>query len=154
MKSPISRYLLVGLLLLITGIVHAEGVCPPGMFPTNPPGAQGPVGCAPIPGYNNNQQQVQPRLPPPQWESRWGAIATDFAHSSAGASVDQLDRNSAEEAALANCRSNGGSECKVEITYYDQCAALVVGTTGHNSGSAPTIDDSGQNGHKNVHRCR
>jgi hypothetical protein len=58
MKSTISHWLLFGLLLFATGFVHAEGVCPPGMFPTNPPGTQGPVGCAPIPADNNNQQNA------------------------------------------------------------------------------------------------
>jgi hypothetical protein len=68
------RWLLLALLLLLGSTVHAEGECPPGMFPTNPPGAQGPVGCAPIPGYDQ-QQQAQPQQPqsqPPQWTTRWG----------------------------------------------------------------------------------
>jgi hypothetical protein len=130
---------LFGLLLLATGFVHAEGVCPPGMFPTNPPGAQGPVGCAPIPGYNN-QQQSQFGPPPPQWESRWGAIATDFSHSAAGASIDQPDGGAAEKAALAECKANGGSDCKIELQYGNGCAALAVGRAGHNAKAGLTID--------------
>jgi hypothetical protein len=129
MKSILFSCLLLGILLL-TNVVHAEGECPPGMFPTNPPGAQGPVGCAPIPGYNQQQgQQQEPQSPPPRWTSRWGAIAGDESpqHGSTGASVNQPTRAAAEQAALENCKSNGGLTCKIEATYDNECVALVVG---------------------------
>jgi hypothetical protein len=152
MKLTISRWLLFGLLLLVAGFVHAEGECPPGMFPTNPPGAQGPVGCAPIPGYNNNQQQKQFRPPPPQWESRWGAIATDFAHHSAGAgagsAVDKLSKSEAELAAVAECQSNGGSNCKIEVAYDNECAAMVVGDEIHSATADTTIEKAIQSSMK------
>jgi hypothetical protein len=62
MKSFRFTCLLFGALLIAAGVLHAEGECPPGMFPTNPPGAGGPVGCAPIPSYGQ-QQSSQCRLP-------------------------------------------------------------------------------------------
>jgi hypothetical protein len=139
MKLTISGWLFCGLLLFATGFVHAEGVCPPGMFPTNPPGAQGPVGCAPIPGYSNNQQQIQQR-PPPIWKPRWGAIATDGPGGSFGASTGMLNQQSADNAALADCRSKkGSSKCKVEIDYGNQCAAMVAGDFGYNTKAGLTI---------------
>jgi hypothetical protein len=130
MKLTILRWLLFGLLLFVAGFVHAEGVCPPGMFPTNPSGAQGPVGCAPIAGYNNRQQNQQ--QPPQIWEPRWGAIATDGPVGNFGASTNAPDQESANEVALADCRSKKGSiTCKVELAYVNQCVAMVGGDTGH-----------------------
>lgn len=147
MTSLTLRWLLIGLLLLVAGVAHAEGECPPGMFPTNPPGTQGPVGCAPIPGYNN-QQQTRQQPPPSQWISRWGAIATDFAHSAAGASVDQPSKDSAERSAIANCQSNGGVECKIETWYSNGCAVMLVGTNHHVSVNAATTLEAVQDGMK------
>lgn len=143
MKLEFSQLLLFGLLILITGFARAEGGCPPGFQPTGmAPTPQTPVACRPISGYD--QQQNQQRPPPPRWVSKWGAIATDFAHSSAGASIDQPDRGSAEKAAIANCQSNGGSACKVELWYTNECAAMAVGETGHNAKAGLTADLASQ----------
>jgi hypothetical protein len=138
MKLTISHWLLFGLLLFVAGFVHAEGVCPPGMFPTNPPGSQGPVGCAPIPGYNNQQQSRQ--RPPQIWVDRWGAIATDGDGGSFGASTNAPDQESADEAALAECRvKKGSSKCKIEIDYGNQCVAMAAGDIGYNTKAGLTI---------------
>lgn len=147
MKQTISRWLWFGLLMLVAGFVHAEGVCPPGMFPTNPPGAQGPVGCAPIPGYNNQQQSQQ--RPPQIWEPRWGAIATDGPGGSFGASTDMPTQQTADKAALADCQSKkGSSTCKVELAYKNQCVAMVAGDASHNSNAGLTVDLAIQAGMK------
>lgn len=145
--SVILQRLLFGLALIIAGAVHAEGGCPPGMIPASGTNLNS---CAPIPaGYYNNQQQTpQQSPPPPRWISKWGAIATDFAHDSAGASVDQPDRSSAELAAIANCQENGGSACKIETWYSDGCATMVVGDKTHVSLNAATISEATQAGMK------
>ena len=140
MNMTFSCWLLFGLLLLLGSVpVHAEGECPPGMFPTNPPGAQGPVGCAPIPGYD--PQRAQPQAPPPIWEPRWGAIATDGPGGSFGASTDMPNQQSAENIALADCRAKKGSTtCSIDLSYGNGCAAMVVGDTEHNSRAGLTAD--------------
>lgn len=140
MKSTISRLLAFVLLLSATGLVHAEGGCPAGYYPIGAPqGTQGPQGCAPIPG--NNQQQAQPLPPPPIWVDHWGAIATDGPGGSFGASTDMSTRQSAEEAALADCHSKkGSSTCGVDLYYRNQCAAMVVGHETHNSKAGSTVD--------------
>jgi hypothetical protein len=130
---------LCALLVLICSVAHAEGECPPGMFPTNPSGAQGPVGCAPIPGYNAQQQaqQQQQASPPPQWATRWGAIATDSPKGVLGAVVN---------VSMADCKAKGGTKCKVDIAYDNECAAVVVGDGGYNVGSDATTDKASQLG--------
>lgn len=127
-KACFRAWLLGLVLLLVGGVVHAEGGCPPGLIPE---GGQGVSSCRPIPGQ-----------PQGHWMNQWGAIATDFSYHTAGASVNQLGEAEALQAAIDNCVSNGGVQCKVEITYSNQCSALVVGVTGHNADRADTIDQA------------
>ncbi|WP_395117693.1 DUF4189 domain-containing protein [Rhodanobacter sp. FW102-FHT14D06] len=148
MKLTLSCWPLLALLMLVTGFVHAEGVCPPGMFPTNPPGTQGPVGCAPMPGYNNNQQQRQFRPPPPQWETRWGAIATYEQNGSLGTATDMPSQSSAENLALASCQAKHGSICKIQLSYSNGCAAMMVGNRVYNTNAGITVDDAIEKGLK------
>ena len=123
----IKALLLGSMLLLLCGLSHAENGCPPGMIPE---GGQGVSSCRPIPGYSQPQGH---------WVNQWGAIAMDTSHKSAGASINQSSEVDAEQAAIANCVSNGGVLCKVEITYVNQCVALVEGNAGHNVNRADTL---------------
>jgi hypothetical protein len=139
------RWLLLGLLLLLGSSVHAEGECPPGMYPTNPPGAQGPVGCAPIPGYNQQRQAPQQQQAPPAvWNSRWLAIATDSAKGSLGTATDMANQDEAEQMAMTSCRAKGGTQCKVDVSYGNGCAAMVSGDTGYNVHGAATLNEATQ----------
>jgi len=143
MYSTYLRWLLFALLLIVTGWVHAEGGCPPGLIPASGTNINS---CVPIPpGYYNNQQGVQqPQPPQPLWANRYGAIATDIPNRSGGISVNESDRSRAEQVAIANCQSNGGSNCSLEISYGNGCVALVGGKTGHNAKSGPTIEAATQ----------
>lgn len=135
------RWLMFGLLLLLGGFAHAEGNCPAGYYPIGAPQGQGgPQGCAPIPGDNSQQQVQSQALPPPQWASRWGAIATDKVKGILGAVTGLSSKNEAQQAALADCQAKGGSPCKLEIAYDNECAALVVGDNGYNVGADATLD--------------
>lgn len=129
-KACIRVWLLGLIFLLVGGVVHAEGGCPPGMIPE---GGQGVSSCRPIPGYQQSQGH---------WMNQWEAITSDLPHHSGGASVNQPSEEEAVQAAMANCVSNGGVQCRVEITYANQCAAMVVGNTGHNADRANTIDQA------------
>ena len=135
--------LMFALLLLMTGWGHAEGGCPPGLIPASGTNVNS---CVPIPpGYYNNQQGVQQLQPlPPVWANRYGAIATDIPNRSGGISINQPDRSRAEQEAVANCQSNGGSNCSIEISYGNGCVALVGGKTGHNAKAGPTIEAATQ----------
>lgn len=136
----IYRWLLVGTLLLAGHAAHAEGNCPQGYYPIGAPqGQAGPQSCAPIPGYNNNPEQPQPLRPPPQWESRWMAIATDAVKGSLGTSINMSNQNDAEHAAIARCQAKGGTQCKIDVSEGNGCAAMVVGDTGYNVQGAATL---------------
>jgi hypothetical protein len=150
MKIAIFKPLLVVALFLVGSVVHAEGECPPGMFPTNPAGIQGPVGCAPIPGYGQQQQPPKqgPVSPPAEWADQWGAMAIDSDKGVLGTAVDISNKSAAQQSAIEDCQAKGGRICKLGITYYNQCASLVVSKEGHAATSAATIDKAVQLGMK------
>lgn len=140
--------LLFGLLLTFMNSAQAEGGCPPGLIPASGTDINS---CVPIPtGYYNNQQQAQPQphppTPPPQWTDKWGAIATDGPGGHLGTASNVSSREIAEQAALADCQTKGGSNCKLENTYGNACAAMVVGDKGHNSNSAKNLNRAVQTG--------
>lgn len=160
MTSKALHWALISLLLLCTGLVHAEGGCPPGMIPASGTDINS---CVPIPpGYYGNQQQVQPQLPPPpppQWATRWGAIATDAKRGALGAVTNLPSQSEAADAAIAACQSKGGSDCKIQITYDNECAAMVVGDKIFDVTADTTVDKAVQAGMNscsaaNDHTCR
>jgi hypothetical protein len=141
----VCHFLLFGLLLLLGRMAHAEGGCPPGMIPASGTDINS---CVPIPpGYYNNQQQAQPQPPPPpppQWATRWGAIATDKTKGVLGAVTGLPSKSDAQQAAMDDCRTKGGSPCKLEIAYDNECATLAVGSKGYSINTGNTADAANQ----------
>lgn len=121
MKPSSYPFALAGLALMPLIAAHpaaAEGACPPGYFQTNQ-GAQGSVGCAPIP-----EQSA-----PVQWVLRWGALASDD-DGHWGVSESRRFRLQATREALRQCRERGGAKCRLVKVYGDNCIALASdGTT-------------------------
>ena len=137
MKSSLFPFLVFGLLLCKDS--HAQTACPPGMEEYG----------AGVCGYSQSEQPSpqtpEPHLPPSpslsqQWASRWGAIATDIQNKSVGTIANLESQNQAVQAAIADCRSKGGSACTVEIVYRDGCTALAAGDTGHNAKAGTTVE--------------
>ena len=121
------------LLLILVGTVHAQN-CPEGMVPE---GGQGVASCAPS-GSDDQSQGY--------WVDHWGAIATDDPQNTGGAAVNQSSEDRAKQAAIANCVDNGGSNCKIIMTYVNMCVALVAGDRGHSVARANTIEKAVQLG--------
>ena len=144
MKTFVRVLLLVGAGLLGSGLAHAEGGCPPGMYPFQFAPNQ-PSSCAPIPG-NGNQQAPQQLAP--QWERRWGAITTDAPNAVIGVAVDRRSEGEASQAAIRDCQRQGGVNCKIDVTYDNQCAVLVVGSKTYNTPNAATIQKATELGMK------
>ncbi len=116
---------------------HAEGGCPPGQYPAN---GQGWQACYPIPGYNDGGAQSAPSQPRgPIWSDRWGAISSALTPKGIVTGVTNMPTQAqAQQGALADCRAKGGTDCKIESTYSDQCAALVAGHPGYSVMGGPT----------------
>ena len=142
----ICSFLLFGSLLLTCGTVNAQTACPPGMTPYG-------VGVC---GYDNSQQQEptaqlqepSPQPTPQEWEDHYGAIATDEPRGAMGVSTDMPDRQSAENVAMENCRAKGGVNCTTQISYGNQCVAMVVGGKIFNVNSGPTVTQATEKGMK------
>ena len=144
----VTHWVLVGVLLLVSNIAHAEDGCPEGFLPSSAaPSQQAPVACRPIPDYSTDQQQEQPQLPPPpppQWARRWGAIATDKIRGVLGAVTDLSSKSEAQQAAVVDCLAKGGSPCKLEIAYDNECVTLAVGSKGYSIKTGDTADAANQ----------
>ena len=142
------KQLLVLFFLLPFGIMlHAQQ---PGVD-CAPIQGQGWTGCAPInPSQPSSQgQQPQaPQRPPELWQDHWGAIATYVPNGSLGTVNDLASASQAEQAALADCRSKSGTACKIEISYRNQCAAMIVGHPGYSIALGPTVAEAVQKGMK------
>jgi hypothetical protein len=127
-------YILLSTLLFWSMHLHAEGNCPPGQYPQQ---GQGWQGCVPIPGDDRGQGQSQAL--PAIWLSRWQAIAIDGDKAILGTSVDRGTQEDAENLALADCVSKGGTKCQLNFSYGNGCVAMIVGdhSMGVKGGATP-----------------
>ncbi|WP_430538885.1 DUF4189 domain-containing protein [Lysobacter capsici] len=67
-----------------------------------------------------------------------GAFALD-QKTGLGVARAKPSRMSAVNAAMEDCRSQGGRECKLEIAYFNQCGVIVEGDKGYNVASAESV---------------
>ena len=142
-----SRWLLVVGLLSLSGSALAEGGCPSGMIPYSGTDISS---CGPIPaGYYSDSNNIPKSAESPaHWIATWGAIAADAASASLGTVVGMSSEQEAQRAALAQCRAKGGEKCEVDLTYYNQCAVMVLGDKTYATASAQTIERATQLGMK------
>ncbi|MFL8013952.1 DUF4189 domain-containing protein [Xanthomonas vasicola] len=121
----IMKLRLANFVFLITAIAAvdnalAEGNCPPGQYPI---GGQGVAACAPIPQGQSEQPDSRPRG---KWIKTWGAIAIGTFNNTPyyGVPTGRLTKSEAKADALALCAKKGPTNCKVTLTYFNQCAAI------------------------------
>jgi len=72
-------------------------------------------------------------------------VAVSETTSDAGVSTGQLTKKEAERDAMAKCANSGARDCKVSVTYFNQCMSWVVpsGRTGNGRsgiGTGPTLE--------------
>lgn len=116
------RGLLVLLLLVLPSISFAEGGCPQGQYPQN---GQGWQSCVPIPGANANGSSQTGRVHvPSKWSEKWGAVATG-GKDHLGISSELPSKDAAIEAAVEECKSRGGINCRMSHVYANQCIAVI-----------------------------
>lgn len=89
-------------------------------------GGSGVISCVPL--YNQNDQGHQ--AAGPLWATRWGAIATDNKLGHFGGIEHATSESHAKKLAIAECKKFGGKDCKIRITYFNQCGALAWGEIG------------------------
>ena len=135
MRFLLTLFLLVATVFLSRGVRAEGGTCPPGYYPVNSPGV---MGCAPIPSSGGFS------LPEgPIWESRWGAIAVDFKKGAYGSVSAKGSKRQAQREARKSCRSSGGGkDCKISLTYFNQCGVMARGDAYAVTQGAGSIDDA------------
>lgn len=128
------RMLLIVLLFGVSGIAYAEGgTCPPGYYPISSPGV---MGCAPFPDREGSSpREATPRV---KWVDRWGAIASDNRTGNIGTIGGQTSKRKARQLALERC----GTGCKIDMIYYNQCAAIAWGTGSYSVNGAATTGEA------------
>ncbi|WP_213947925.1 DUF4189 domain-containing protein [Luteibacter sp. dw_328] len=122
-KTIIALVLLAASILL--NVANAEGGCPPGQYPQQ---GQGWQTCVPIPNASSNNGASQITHVPSTWRDQWQAVATDTPHGVLGKSIDKISGPEAEAAAMSDCRTKGGVDCRIEISISNGCVAMVVGS--------------------------
>lgn len=142
------RYLFQFFLLLSFLSIRNAIACPPGTILQQGIGWQG---CAPVPG--TGPDTAPSSTPREVWADRWGAIAVDDTSNGVGfgSASGKKRKSQAEKAAIAACKSKGGTHCEVKLAYYSQCAALVWGDNGFNINGASTIDRAAEIG---MEKCK
>lgn len=104
-------------------------------------------GMAPTPLCYWKSQPRQPQQAPRPtgyWEKTWGAIATSETGDALGTAVGLPDRAQAERIAMQDCKAKGGGGCRVDLTYHNQCAVMVVGNRQLGLSRAASIDEATQ----------
>ncbi|MET0548325.1 MAG: DUF4189 domain-containing protein [Xanthomonas sp.] len=75
--------------------------------------------------------------PTGEWIKTWGAIAT-ASNGDVGSSTGKFSEQEAEDNALRLCSNFGNSDCKIMITYKNQCVAVVKAAEGRTGGKVVT----------------
>ncbi|SEW00330.1 protein of unknown function [Luteibacter sp. 329MFSha] len=115
----------------------SEGGCPRGQLPQQ---GQGWKACVPDPSAYD-----EPTRSSPHWETRWAAIATDGKAAALGTASRARSEDEAKAEALENCRKQGGSECKLQITRDNECVAMAIGGDRICFSSGTTIERAERN---------
>ncbi|MGN6091066.1 MAG: DUF4189 domain-containing protein [Luteibacter jiangsuensis] len=112
----------------------AEGGCPPGQVPQQ---GNGWRACVPL---NNGTPQPGPSdsFVGPRWTARWISLAVDSDKAVLGKSNESRTQDQAEQSAMADCASQGGTACHVLVSAKNSCVAMVVGASQLTSISRPT----------------
>jgi hypothetical protein len=88
---------------------------------------------------DRNGQTAQPAQPPVVWASRYGAVAYDSVSGAEGHITDQSSKSQAESTVLSFCSQHGGTNCKVLVSYYNQCAAIAQVSGGGQMGTGRAL---------------
>lgn len=137
---PILAFATLAFGLALTRPATAEQGCPEGYTMA----ALGTAQCIPIPGLYQvpGGDSAPPPPPPPQvrWEQRWGAIAMDAVSGKVGVAGSRTSRQRAEDDSVAQCAKKGGGDCRVQVSYANQCGVIVWGNGIAVSRFAPTLE--------------
>ena len=113
----------LALLLCFSGMSYAQN-CANGI----PQG--GNPSCIPpdVPGspyYRGDDDSPSEPAPVGRWISTWGAIASDVERARVGATIGKFSERQAKAFAKQYCENQGGVNCRILMSFENQCGALV-----------------------------
>ncbi|AZR22572.1 MULTISPECIES: DUF4189 domain-containing protein [Xanthomonas] len=114
----IIRLASIIVLVSLTAPAFAQTACPVGVAPGSPQ-------CGPDSGTSRDNIPMPPPRPTGEWIKTWGAIAGSDSTGEAGTAAGELSEDKAKDIAIRRCSVNGASDCKINLVYRNQCAALV-----------------------------
>lgn len=140
MKGIAACLVIVGFSVFASS-VRAEQGCPDGFVP-NPTWAQGQQQC--IPGSANTNYDAGSYSTPgaSRWKSKWGSIALDAVSGMTGVAGSRPSRKKAEKDSIDMCRKKGGKDCRVQISYANQCGVIAWGNQRTATANAPTVEEA------------
>lgn len=118
------------LALLASPAVFGQTACPSGVAPGSPQ-------CGPDSGTSRGDSS--PPQPTGKWIKTWGAIASS-ENGDIGSSTGKFSKKDAEAEAIKICADFGNSDCKVNMTYKNQCVAVVQAAKGRTGGKIITAE--------------
>ncbi|MEA9710818.1 DUF4189 domain-containing protein [Xanthomonas campestris] len=104
--------------MFLSGVAYGQTACPVGVAPGSPQ-------CGPDSGTSRGDIPDPPPRPTGEWLKTWGAIAGSNSTGETGAVTGKLSRQEAEKRAIQLCAEGGAPDCKINLTYKNQCAVSV-----------------------------
>lgn len=111
--------LILLLALAASPMAFAQTACPSGVAPGSPQ-------CGSDSGTSRGAAPAAPRYTG-EWIKTWGSIAGSDALGESGSALGKLSEQEANETAIRLCAAGGAKDCKVNLSFYNQCAVLVSG---------------------------
>ncbi|WP_078517016.1 DUF4189 domain-containing protein [Xanthomonas axonopodis] len=111
------NYFFLSVLMSFSFSVFAQTACPSGVAPGSPQ-------CGPDSGTSRGDIPMPPPRPTGEWLKTWGAIAMSNSTGDVGAVVGKFSESEAKSSAIQQCGVDGAPDCKVKLTYRNQCSAL------------------------------
>lgn len=129
------KVLLVSVLLGFFPGAWGQTACPMGV-------QAGDARCGPSP--DTTTAITSSAIPEPIWSDRWGAIAFDDTIGGVGTAIGMRSKRKAEKEALIACRKKGGSGCRIDLTYHNQCGVIAWGDSAATTASAATKEQASE----------
>jgi len=134
-KSILLR--IVILLCMVAPLATLAQGCPPGQYLV---AGQGWHYCADVPGAQSQEPENQtPRV---RWMSKWLSLTVDTTKGVVSTGISTTSQHSAEEVSMGDCTSQGGTDCRPEVTVMNGCVALAVGEKKMASQSGTSKEDA------------
>ncbi|MBV6787077.1 DUF4189 domain-containing protein [Xanthomonas campestris pv. uppalii] len=125
MKSSLLVFFALSLFCGFVTEGFGQTACPVGVAPGSPQ-------CGPDSGTSRGDIPTPPPRPTGEWIKTWGAVAISGS-GDAGVSSGRRTKEQAENDAIASCEGLGSGNCKVSMSFFNQCVAAA--DSGHGQGS-------------------